>query len=67
MITLYVVNPNNAAIKVVDYVNQTSQFAHNVAAKQEATQNRIATNKCETALGMKIGRVKSNLRVNIQS
>src|ERR1017187_7293014 len=27
VVTLYVVNPNNAAIKVVDYVNQTSQFA----------------------------------------
>ena len=27
VITLYVVNPNDAAIKVVDYANQTSQFA----------------------------------------
>jgi regulator of protease activity HflC (stomatin/prohibitin superfamily) len=27
VITLYVVNPNDAAIKVADYVNQTSQFA----------------------------------------
>ena len=27
VVTLYVVNPNNAVIKVADYVNQTSQFA----------------------------------------
>jgi regulator of protease activity HflC (stomatin/prohibitin superfamily) len=27
VVTYYVVDPNNAAIKVVDYVNQTSQFA----------------------------------------
>ena len=27
VITLYVANPNDAAIRVVDYVNQTSQFA----------------------------------------
>lgn len=27
VITLYVINPNAAAIKVVDYANQTSQFA----------------------------------------
>ena len=27
VITLYVVKPNDAAVRVVDYVNQTSQFA----------------------------------------
>ena len=27
VVTLYVVNPNNAVVKVADYVNQTSQFA----------------------------------------
>ena len=27
MVTLYVVNPNDAAIKVANYVYQTSQFA----------------------------------------